>query len=110
MQRDPLGYAAGLNLYAYAGGDPVNARDPSGLTTMCIGGSLFRIEPKPTNMLDDNSLALLKVETSRDQTPCYELPAAVGATSQPLSTGKFFRVSPPSICAAQNVSYLWRLR
>ena len=31
MQRDPLGYAAGLNLYAYAGGDPVNARDPSGL-------------------------------------------------------------------------------
>ena len=78
MQRDPLGYAAGLNLYAYAGGDPVNARDPSGLTTMCIGGALFRIEPKPTNMLDDNSLALLKVETSRDQTPCYELPTAVG--------------------------------
>ena len=33
MQRDPLGYAAGLNLYAYAGGDPVNARDPSGLAT-----------------------------------------------------------------------------
>ena len=78
MQRDPLGYAAGLNLYVYAGGDPVNARDPSGLTTMCIGGGLFRIEPKPTNMLDDNSLALLKVETSRDQTPCYELPTAVG--------------------------------
>jgi hypothetical protein len=81
MQRDPLGYAAGLNLYAYAGGDPVNARDPSGLTTMCIGGALFRIEPKPTNMLDDNSLALLKVETSRDETPCYELPTAVGGPS-----------------------------
>ena len=35
MQRDPLGYAAGLNLYAYAGGDPVNRTDPSGLTDVC---------------------------------------------------------------------------
>ena len=33
MQREKLCYSAGLNLYAYAGGDPVNARDPSGLAT-----------------------------------------------------------------------------
>ena len=31
LQADPLGYEDGLNWYAYAGGDPVNASDPSGL-------------------------------------------------------------------------------
>ncbi|RYE51708.1 MAG: RHS repeat-associated core domain-containing protein, partial [Hyphomicrobiales bacterium] len=31
LQTDPIGYAAGMNLYAYVGGDPVNSRDPLGL-------------------------------------------------------------------------------
>jgi RHS repeat-associated protein len=30
MQPDPSGYASGMNMYAYAGQDPVNMTDPSG--------------------------------------------------------------------------------
>ncbi len=31
LQSDPILYAGGMNLYAYVGNDPVNARDPWGL-------------------------------------------------------------------------------
>jgi len=31
LQADPAGYGAGMNLYAYVGGDPINATDPSGM-------------------------------------------------------------------------------
>ncbi len=31
LQTDPMGYQAGVNLYAYVGGDPVNWNDPLGL-------------------------------------------------------------------------------
>jgi RHS repeat-associated protein len=35
-QPDPIGLAGGLNLYGYAGGDPVNFSDPFGLTPACL--------------------------------------------------------------------------
>ncbi|EGY02684.1 YD repeat-containing protein [Nitrospirillum viridazoti Y2] len=36
FQPDPSGYSAGMNLYAYAGGDPINRTDPLGLQSSCI--------------------------------------------------------------------------
>jgi uncharacterized protein RhaS with RHS repeats len=35
-QQDPIGFAGGLNLYGYAGGDPVNFSDPFGLCPVCL--------------------------------------------------------------------------
>jgi len=37
-QEDPIGLAGGLNLYGFAGGDPINFSDPFGL---CPGGCVL---------------------------------------------------------------------
>ena len=39
ISEDPLGFKAGINFYAYVGNNPINARDPSGLETVFVGGA-----------------------------------------------------------------------
>jgi RHS repeat-associated protein len=42
-QEDPIGLAGGLNLYGYAGGDPVNLSDPTGyfwVPALALGGAV----------------------------------------------------------------------
>ena len=40
-QRDPIGMLGGTNLYAYAGSNPTNFRDPEGLCPTCIVGAVI---------------------------------------------------------------------
>ncbi|MDP2392136.1 MAG: RHS repeat-associated core domain-containing protein, partial [Methylococcaceae bacterium] len=40
ISEDPIGHNGGLNLYAYVGGNPIMAVDPSGLLTATVGGTI----------------------------------------------------------------------
>jgi RHS repeat-associated protein len=46
LQTDPIGHGAGMNMYAYTRGDPVNWRDPSGL---CASDE-YLVVPAHTNL------------------------------------------------------------
>ena len=43
-QEDPIGLAGGVNLYGFAGGDPVNFSDPFGLCPKSLAGGFGSLE------------------------------------------------------------------
>jgi RHS repeat-associated protein len=52
LNRDPIGYAGGVNLYGYCGGGPVGSADPSGLQQGYPNNPIVRI-PKLGPFLPD---------------------------------------------------------
>jgi uncharacterized protein RhaS with RHS repeats len=55
-QEDPIGVAGGVNLYEYAGGDPVNRSDPFGLCPYSGSSRSIDLSDCPTNSFENRRL------------------------------------------------------
>ena len=56
LRGDPLGLRAGMNLYAYVGGDPINTIDPWGLLPVCWD-TFWDIKTYTRNWEDKNEVS-----------------------------------------------------
>lgn len=50
VNRDPIGYKGGMNLYGFCGNNPVNMSDPSGFSPVGDAASVVGLVPGPVGM------------------------------------------------------------
>jgi RHS repeat-associated protein len=60
ISEDPKGFAAGVNFYAYAGNNPINANDPTGNCPGCLLNTLLN-SPQLNSSREDLGIAIFNL-------------------------------------------------
>ncbi len=106
-QQDPIGLAGGMNLYGFAGGDPVNSSDPFGLCPYASNHTT-NVNDCPNDNLG-NAFRLLKQEGGQEGASTIRLVAANEAGIKLLTQGqldKTCQMSPATGCNVGKTIYM----
>jgi RHS repeat-associated protein len=106
-QQDPIGLAGGLNLFGFAGGDPVSYSDPFGLCLVCVVYAAYEVG---SSLYDAYDLAKTGINYLRGKASKTELAVtAAGAGVGLVSVGGGFgRAARSLVGDAVSDPRLWK--